>query len=231
MTTPESATSPTSFADRLRSGGIEPGDSDELRLNKSLLMLSTGLVCITMMIWVSIYYMLGLNFSRDLPLLVQLLLVGNAIFYIYSRRFDFFRVTQLGLFLFLPFVAQWAAGNLIVSSGVVLWGLLAPIGAILCLGAKESVGWFIAWIVLTALSGGADYYLADALIFQKPVVPVSTSLLFFTLNFIGVAAVGFALLLFFIEQKRKAQERLEQSRKQVRKAQEAADYIFIAPFV
>jgi adenylate cyclase len=231
MTTPESATSPISFAERLRSGGIEPGDSDELRLNKSLLMLSTGLVCITMMLWVSIYYMLGLNFSRDLPLLVQLLLVGNAVFYIYSRRFDFFRVTQLGLFLFLPFVAQWAAGNLIVSSGVVLWGLLAPIGAILCLGAKESVGWFIAWIVLTALSGGADYYLADALIFQKPVVPVSTSLLFFTLNFIGVAAVGFALLLFFIEQKRKAQERLEQSRKQVRKAQEAADYIFIAPFV
>jgi adenylate cyclase len=135
------------------------------------------------------------------------------------------------LFLFLPFVAQWAAGNLIVSSGVVLWGLLAPIGAILCIGARESIGWFVAWIVLTALSGGADYYLADLQVLQKPVVPISTSLLFFTLNFVGVASVAFALLVYFIEQKRKAQERLERSRRQVQTAKEAADYIFISPFV
>jgi hypothetical protein len=231
MTIPESAPCPMSFAQRLRSGGIEPDDSDELRLNKSLLMLSTGLVCVTMMVWATIYYMLGLNFFRDLPIVVQLLLVGNVLLYIWNRSFDFFRVTQLGLFLFLPFVAQWAAGSLIDSSGIILWGLLAPIGAILCVGARESIGWFVAWIVLTAISGGADYYLADLPMLQKSVVPISTSLLFFTLNFIGVATAGFALLLFFIEQKRRIQERLEQSRKQVRTAKDAADYLFIAPFV
>jgi hypothetical protein len=231
MTTSAPSNPSTTFFERLRTGGIEPGDGDELRLNKSLLMLSTGLVSATMMVWVAIYYMLGSNFSRDLPLLVLLLLVGNVLIYIGSKRFDLFRTTQLGLFLFLPFVAQWAAGNLIVSSGVVLWGLLAPIGAILCIGARESIGWFVAWIVLTALSGGADYYLADLQVLQKPVVPTSTSLLFFTLNFVGVATVAFALLLFFIEQKRRAQERLEKSRKQVQTAKEAADYIFISPFV
>jgi hypothetical protein len=81
------------------------------------------------------------------------------------------------------------------------------------------------------LSGGADYYLADLQVLQKPVVPISTSLLFFTLNFVGVASVAFALLVYFIEQKRRAQERLEKSRKQVQTAKEAADYIFISPFV
>lgn len=231
MTSYELPPSSLSFVERLRSGGIEPGDSDELRLNKSLLMLSTGLVCATMMVWATIYYLLGLNFSKDLPMAVQLLLIGNVLLFIWTRRFDLFRTTQLGLFLFLPFVAQWAAGNLIVSSGVVLWGLLAPIGAIFCIGARESIGWFIAWIMLTGISGGVDFYLADSLMVQKMSVPVSTSLLFFTLNFVGIATVAYVLLHFFIEQKRRAQERLEQSRKQVRIAQDAADNLFLNPFV
>jgi hypothetical protein len=109
----QAAPAQTGFAARLRSGGIEPGDSEELRLNKSLLLFATGLVCIVMMVWVAIYYLLGANLSRDLALGVQLLLVGNVLLYIRTQHFDSFRTTQLGLFLFLPFVAQWAAGNLI----------------------------------------------------------------------------------------------------------------------
>jgi hypothetical protein len=31
----------------------------------------------------------------------------------------------------MPFVAQWSIGNFITASGVSLWGLLAPIGAVL----------------------------------------------------------------------------------------------------
>lgn len=231
MNSPQSTTVPISFAERLRSGGIEPTDSEEMRLNKALLLLATGLVCLTMMVWVAIYYLLGIDFSRDLPLLFQLLLAGNMLLFIWTRRFDVFRTTQLGLLLFLPFVAQWATGNLIVSSGVVLWGLIAPIGAILCIGARESVGWFLAWIILTALSGAADYYLADATLLQKSIVPTRTSLLFFTLNFIAVASISFGLLHFSIEQKRRAQERLERSRKQVQIAKNAADKLFMAPFV
>ena len=45
-----------------------------------------------------------------------------------------------------------------------LWSVLAPVGAMLCVGVRQSLGWFIAWVVLTALSGDVDYYLADALL-------------------------------------------------------------------
>jgi len=226
-----SVSSSSSFSERLRSAGIEPGDSEELRLNKSLLMLATGLVCLMMMVWVAVYNLLGLKFSSDLPLLFQLVLIGNVLLYIYTRHFDFFRITQFGLFLFLPFFAQWSAGNLIVSSGVILWGALAPIGAILCIGAKESLGWFIAWIALTAISGGVDYYLADPMMMQKPIVTTRTTLLFLTLNFIAVATISYALLRFAIEQRRRAQERLEQSRKQVQMAKNAADTFFATPLI
>lgn len=224
-----SAQSP--FLERILSGGVEPGDSEDLQLNKSLLVFATGLVCTTMMLWTFIYSLLGQHFPVDIPMLFTLLLAGNLAIYLWSRRFDIFRLTQLGLLLFLPFVAQWAAGNLVVSSGAILWGLLAPIGAILCIGARESLGWFIAWGVLTALSGAADYYLADMMALQATSVPLRVSLLFFTLNFLSVAAISYGLLLFSIEQKRRIQERLEKSRCQLQIANDAAQDLLRGPIM
>lgn len=210
---------------------MAPDDSDERRLSKALLMLATGLVCVAMMVWLSIYKLFGLRLSSDIPAVFLLLLAGNMFVFICSHRFDFFRVTQLGLFLFLPYCAQWATGNLIVSSGIILWGLLAPIGAILCIGARQSMGWFIAWAALTAFSGGVDYYLADAAVLRQPLVPVRASLLFFTLNFICVATISYALLLYSIEQKRRIQERMEQARRQLQAANDAAENLIRGPVI
>jgi hypothetical protein len=222
---------PPTFAERLRTAGIEPSDSDEMRLNKSLLMLATGLVCVSMMLWAGLYWLLGSALSMNVPMLFLLLLAGNMVIFIGTRHFDFFRVSQLGLLLFLPFVAQWMTGNLITSSGIILWGLLGPIGAILCIGARQSLGWFIAWVVLAALSGAADYYVMDLVAMQKSVITLRISLLFFTLNFISVAAISYALLLYSIEQKRLMQERLEQQRRQLVAASEAADNLMRGPVI
>ncbi len=197
------------FIARLRTAGILATDSEEQKLNKSLLMLATGLVSITTMLWVGIYSYLGPHFSSNWPLLFEALLVGNMLLYIKTLNFDFFRITQLGMMLFLPFVAQWAVGNFISSSGIVLWGLLGPIGALLCFGVGESLGWFIAWVVLTALTGVVDYYLADASLTPKFSVPIRTSVAFFALNFIAVAAIIYLLLRHSIIAKRSTQDRLE----------------------
>ncbi|MDP2794730.1 MAG: hypothetical protein Q8O25_11755 [Sulfurisoma sp.] len=226
MNAPAPVLAPAGFLARLRSAGIEPGDNAELQLTKSMLMLATGLVTVATMIWVGIYQLLGLQFSATLPFAFQLLLVGNMLLYFRLRHFEFFRASQLGLFLFLPFVAQWTTGNVIDSSGVILWSVIAPVGAMLCVGVRQSLGWFIAWVVLTAVSGAADYYLADLLFAPKAVVPVRVSLVFFALNFIAVVSIIYALLFFAIEQKRGIQERLEQSRRQIEVAQAATEKLF-----
>jgi len=220
------ASAPTGFLARLRLAGIEPGDSAEQQLTKSLLLLATGLVTVVTMIWVGIYHLLGLQFSATLPFAFQLLLVGNMLLYIATRHFEFFRVSQLGLFLFLPFVAQWAAGNVIDSSGVALWSVLAPVGAMLCVGVRQSLGWFIAWAVLTAVSTAVDFYLADPLLAPHAQVPLRVTLVFFALNFIAVVSIVYALLFFAIEQKRRIQERFEQSRKEIEDTHAAADELF-----
>jgi hypothetical protein len=219
MNAPDAVRLPTTYMQRLRSAGIEPGDCAEVQLSKSLLMLATGLVTAVTMLWVAIYQMLGLTFSSTLPFAFQLLLVGNMLLYFQTRHFASFRAVQLGLFLFLPFVAQWVAGNVIASSGVILWSVLAPVGAMLAGGARQSLGWFIAWILLTAVSGFMDYQSASLALAQKPLVPLRVSLVFFALNFIAIVSIIYALLCFAVEQKRRIQARLEQSR-------EATDKLF-----
>jgi hypothetical protein len=226
MNAPDPVLTPAGFIPRLRSAGVEPGDGPELQLAKSLLMLATGLLVAAMMVWVAIYHLLGLQFSSTLPFAFQLLLVGNMLAYIGTRRFGFFRATQLGLFLFLPFFAHWTAGNMVASSGVILWSVLAPVGAMLSGGVRKSLGWFVAWVVLTAVAGVTDFYFAEAQFAAAHTVPLRISLVFFALNFIAVVSIIYALLCFAVEQKRKIEERLEQSRRKMEIAQDATDKLF-----
>jgi class 3 adenylate cyclase len=216
----------SSFMERLRNGGIEPDDSEEVRLNKTLLMLATGLASVAIVFWVAVYWWLGPQFSATMPLVFQLLLAGNMLIYLRTRNFDYFRVTQLGLFLFLPFVAQWSS-DIISSSGVLLWALLAPIGAILCIGARKSLGWFLAWVVLTAISGLADWYLADPLVMPKPIVPTRTTIVFFVLNFIAFSVIVFLLLRLSIAQNRKMHSSLEVAHQQIKIEQERSEKLLL----
>ena len=217
----------SSYMDRLRTAGALDTDSAEDKLNKSLLMLATGLLCLTTMIWTGLYSYIGPQFSSTLPLLAQALLVGNVLLYIKTQDFKTFRATQLGLMLFLPFVAQWLAGNFISSSGIVLWGLLAPIGALLCFGVRESLGWFIAWVILTALTGVADFYLADALVVAKPVVSIRTSVAFFTLNFIAVSAIIYLLLRHSIIAKNETQKSLADAHEMLQDEQDRSEKLLL----
>jgi class 3 adenylate cyclase len=228
MSSEKPSSSSSDFVSQLLNAGISLNDDDEVRLNKSLLMLATGLFTVTAMLWPLIYSALGKSFSTTLPLLYQLILTGNMLLYIKTRNFDFFRVTQLGVFLFLPFVTQWAIGNFISSSGIILWALIAPIGALLCIGANQSIGWFIAWAVLTAISGAIDYYLADPIFSTKnDIVPIRTSLIFFAINFIAVAASIYLLLRYSILEKRKIQKKLEETHAQLLVQQNRAESLLL----
>lgn len=200
------------FLERLRTAGIAPGDSDAQRLNKSLLMFATGLVSVTSILWLLIYWVLGLQLSATVPFAFQLLLAANLAWYLKSGNFELFRVVQLSLFLYFPFGVQLAIGNFVSASGIVLWGLLAPVGAILVMGARESVPWFVAYVFLVALSGVLDYFSAPAPgLAASQAVPTHTSVVFFPLNFIAVSTIVYLLLRFSMQEKQKAEARMQEA--------------------
>lgn len=215
------------FIEGVRSAGILPTDSEELRLQKSLLIFATGLISFASMLWLFIYWQLGPQFSSTIPFAFQLLLVGNLVVYLKTHNFDGFRQIQLALFLFVPFVAQWSMGNFITASGVSLWALLAPIGAVLFIGPREALAWFFAYIFLTALSGSFDYYLADSLSSAQIKVATQTSVFFFALNFAAVSTIVFLLLRYSAIEKQKAQNRLEEAHQQLQVEQDRSERLLL----
>ena len=64
-----------------------------------------------------------------------------------------------------------------------LWALLAPIGVMIFQGPKESVPWFFAYIVMTAVSGFFDYYLAYGAD-KATGLPLQTIAVFFVLKLV-----------------------------------------------
>lgn len=211
----------------LRNAGIHPDDDAETRLKKSLLIFATGLVCLGSMLWLFLYGQMGPQFSATPPFIFQILLVSNLLYFFRSGNFDLFRYSQLALFLFAPFAVQWSIGNFITASGTSLWGLLAPIGALLFFGVSESAAWFIAFIFLTALSGFFDYFLADSIAATSPKVAIRTSVFFFALNFAAISSIVYLLLRFAVQEKAKAQASLEATHHLLQEEQERSERLLL----
>jgi adenylate cyclase len=211
---------------RLRTAGIAPGDSEELRLKKVVLLFACGLMIVAAGIWLALYQSLGLPVSASLPVAFQIASVATLIYYIITLNFDVFRAVQLGFFLFVPFVVQWSIGNFVSASGMILWGLLAPVGAIVLYSARESIPWFVAYIVLMLATGYVDYELAW-LPPKGPKVPLSTSVVFFALNFAAMSTLVYSLLRFSFSEREKSRLRLEQAHAGLHEEQERSERLLL----
>ncbi|MDB5800392.1 MAG: adenylate and Guanylate cyclase catalytic domain protein [Rhodocyclales bacterium] len=216
-----------SFVDRLRHAGVEPGDSEDLRQQKSLLVFMSGLVSLASVLWLMIYSWLGPNLSSSLPFGLQVLVAFNLWVYIQFRNFELFRISQIGLLLFFPFVAQWALGDFVSASGLILWGLLAPICALLCMGVRESLPWFFAYVILTLMTGAFDYLLADVTPAINTSISRRTSVVFFALNFVTLSTLVYLLLRFALIDRAKARSALEDAHTKLAAEQERSERLLL----
>ena len=125
-------------------------------------------------------------------------------------------------FLFAPFVIQWTIGSFVNSSGIVLLALLAPVGAMVVYGARESIPWFVAYVVLTVVSGVFDYFLASG---DMSGVPMRTVAVFFVLNFTILSSIMYLLLRYFVMQKDGFRDELERQHLLVQQEQQKSEQL------
>jgi adenylate cyclase len=217
---------PSVLLRRLGTAGVLPTDSEEIRLKKHVLLFSCGLMIGGSAIWLGLYHLLGLSLSATLPFSVELISVGTLLVYLWTLNFKFFRVAQLSLWLFVPFVVQWAMGDFVSASGMILWGLLAPVGAVLLLSARESLPWMVAYVVLTVATGYVDHELAGAAS-SRLHVPVGTSVVFFALNFSAVCAMVYWLLSFAFTERERSRVRLQDAHVRLQAEQERSERLLL----
>jgi adenylate cyclase len=210
---------------RLGAAAIDEADSDEIKLRKTLLMFASGLMNMAAILWLLIYWWMGLKLPTSVPLGFQVISAVVLFVYLRTRNFNFFRVAQLSLFLFFPFVIQWSIGSFVSSSGIALLALLAPVGAMVCYGPRESIPWFVAYVVLTILSGAFDFFLAKG---EESGIPMKTVAVFFVMNFTIISTMVYLLLRHFVQERDRFEGRLAEQHELVRAEREKSDALLLS---
>ncbi|MDE2117432.1 MAG: adenylate/guanylate cyclase domain-containing protein [Betaproteobacteria bacterium] len=195
-------------------------NEQEEQLKRSLLIFACAFMTFAVTFWLAIYWMLGTKLSSNVPLAYQAISVTSLVYYHRTRDFVMFRFIQLCLFLFAPFIMQWSMGSSVTSSGAMLWALLAPLGAVVAVGWRESIPWFIAYIVLTVVSGFFDYFLGAGLYTG---IPLKTIGVFFALNFAAMSSIIYFLLRYFVLESERMKSQLGRQHKQLVEEQEKSE--------
>jgi len=199
-------------------------ETQEEKLRRSLLIFVSAFMNLAVMLWLAIYWWMGVHFSSNIPLTYQLVSVASMAHYLKTRNFILFRFVQLNLFLFAPFIMQWSIGNSITSSGVMLWALMAPVAAVVVSGWRESIPWFIAYMMMTALSGFFDYFLSTGV---QTGIAMNTIGLFFALNFAAMSSLIYFLVRYFVLETEKIKGQLAEQHALLAEEQQKSENLLL----
>jgi class 3 adenylate cyclase len=202
--------------------------SPEEQLSGDMLVLTTGLMVLASVLWLAVYWSLGQQFSVSISLAFQALSAATITFYLKTRKLQPFAMIQLALILFTPFAMQWSIGNFVTASGVSLWGLIAPVGAVTVLGARQSLPWFFAWLFMTMMAGVFDFMIPAA----GARLDMQTVAVFFVLNFAAISLMIYALLWYFAGEKNKLRAQVDLQYDMIRAEKDRSEKLLlnILPF-
>jgi adenylate cyclase len=176
--------------------GSDPDDSDEIRLQKTLLVFGSIMFIAAGALWGLIYFSFGEYIAGSIPLGYAIISSLSVIVFHLTHRYQPFLFTQLLLILFLPFLLMIALGGFIRSSAVILWSLLSPLGALLFDEPRRAMRWLAAYLSLAILSGYLEFH---PLILSS--LSPATVTVFFILNISTVSAIAIFLLAYFVSEK------------------------------
>ena len=193
------------FRDRVLSIGADPRETADERFRRRLLVGVALVILPFGFLWGCLYWAVG---ERAVALTPWVYVAGSAaslVVFARTKNFAFLRTAQQLLILVAPAAGTVMLGGLDEASGVVLWSLFAPLGAVAFDRPRRAWPWFAAFVatilVVLPLSevvrpDGADL----------PNVFVRT---FDVLNIVVVSSVAMVLLVTFARGREAAQARVE----------------------
>ncbi len=200
---------------RAAGAGALPDDCEVTRLRKAILTLIAVIIAILAVFWGCLYVLLGHFWSGMIPLTYATVTFASIVHFFHTRQFGFFRASQLLLILLLPFLLQWSLGGFVGGSVVMIWAFFSPLAALLFADLDHAMGWLVAFVLLTVMSGLLD----PALAAHGHMLPQPAIQTFFVLNMVvGLVSVFFVFRTFV-----KAREHAHQLADEARRALEVAN--------
>ena len=180
-----------------------PTDSTLGKAILALLVFAESLVCI---FW--IFTLSGLGEGYALMALVPYVYIivsyASLLIFYRSKKFEYFTFTQLVMLLVMPFFMQWAIGGYEASSGIAIWAILSPIGALMILGTRQSTPWVVLFAMLAVISWKLNYLFAG----NSLPIPHHIKDTFFLMNIMGTACILYGVMRYFQSQKERTLQEL-----------------------
>lgn len=193
-----------------------PTDSDAERTKKGVLTMVAGIIAFLAIFWGSTYVALGYPLPGSIPLSYAAISFLSIGYFFVTKKFAFFRFSQLLLILWLPFLLQWSLGGFANGSVVMIWAFFTPLAAMLFADAAHAAKWLIAFLALTILSGFIDGSVRDL----APPMGTTANLSFFVLNMgFGCASV-FVVLNYFVKQREDSLQQVVAAHNELERANE-----------
>lgn len=184
--------------------GAAPDDNEDLKLQKSLLVICSFPFMVAGVVWGWMYLSFGEWIAGLIPLSYSVISFLSIIHFALTKQFRVFRFSQLLLILLLPFFLMLSLGGFVTGSAVILWGLICPMGAMLFESQRSAMGWFIAFIVLLVISG-----LSQAWLNPETNLSQAQINMFFVINLAGVGSLIFMMVYYFVGRKNYYRDRSE----------------------
>jgi len=195
--------------------GALPDDTEDLRLQKRMLMTVALLGLFVGFGWGAVYWILGETTAALIPGSYGVLTALNIIVFGITKRYKVFRFTQLLFFLTLPFILQLTLGGFVGASAVIVFGLFAPFGALVMQDRRVATRWMVAYITLVVTS----LAIQPAMTINNSLSPTAVGLLFIG-NIFGISTFTFIVMSYFVGQRDKIQAELK-------KEQEKSDSLLL----
>lgn len=178
------------------------------RLQQDLLVTSSTIIAMLGLLWGLIYVYIGAVDAGVIPILYAAVSFASIGYYALTGRYHLFRFSQLLITLVFPALLMLVLGGFINSSGVILWSLTSPVGALLFDSRRKAALWFAGFTALVIVAGLAGTGIIGPFFAAPELLPPNLITLFFIMNAIGPSVVVFLLLTYFAARRDEVQDLL-----------------------
>jgi class 3 adenylate cyclase len=176
--------------------GADPADDEDLRLRKVLLLTAALAILPLAIVWGAVYFAAGAQVAGLIPWLYAALSVLSIGVFSVVRTYWWFGISQLVLYVVLPFLLMWVLGGFVEGSVVGSFAAIAPLGALL-LGHRRLAPILLAvyavLVLITPLVVGSGVLPG----LHEPSLPGGLVTAFFIMNLLAVPILGWVLVYAF----------------------------------
>ena len=132
--------------------GADPSDDEDLRARKALLVLISLLILPVSAVWGALYLAFGSPVGV-VPFVYFGVLLAALVVFARTRNFPRLLVVSQVDILLAPTLSMIPIGGFVTAGGVGIWGILAPLGALVFSEVRSAARWYVAWLVVFLGSG------------------------------------------------------------------------------